>query len=422
MDIENVKDFWFEFVRFVLNSIQAVTWRYYDIIRQLRSNTYERSAQVCKILLRHKGQIYMEFSSKSDFIFVHKDFCHPCIILNDNISLYSVNKKEAIFVDCGNIDVFDSIHDAFVYNTQFRHAVNLITVPIESLHQIAKEMPLPKIPIIHLANHGRCGSTLITKMFEAVPNSLSMSEPNAYTDLAELSRKGRLARSELVKLCYSISLCIFKHASTRKSEVVFLKGQNVVTYVTDIMAEALPSIKQVYMYRDPLPTMRSWEKLYIANKWSPPTVNIVKLWAGIGHNDLLKRYPVYPFHYINDLDFISKISLTWIAGVAAFNELVSQDYTIKSLRYEDLLEDPETTIKALFHYAGLPDYRLPDVREVMNKDSQKGTLYTTRHFDQDRLKESYTKLTEKLRAEIDTLCSDFSVPLFWERCHLPNKL
>ena len=94
------------------------------------------------------------------------------------------------------MDVFDSIHDAFVYNIQFRHAANLIIVPIESLHQIAKEISIPKIPIIHLANHGRCGSTLITKMFEAMPSSLSMNEPNAYTDLAEISRKGRLARSD----------------------------------------------------------------------------------------------------------------------------------------------------------------------------------------------------------------------------------
>ena len=225
-----------------------------------------------------------------------------------------------------------------------------------------------------------------------------------------------------MKLCYSISLCILKHASARKSEVVFLKGQNKVTYVIDIVAEALPSIKQVYMYRDPLPMLRSWEKLYIANKWSPPTVGLVKGWAGIGHNQLLKRYPVYPFHYISDLNFVSKLSLFWIVGIAAFNELVSQGYTIKSFRYEDLLEDRETTIKALFHYAGLPDDRVPDVREVMNKDSQKGTLYTTRHLDQDHLKESYAKLTEKLKAEIDTLCSDFSVPLFWEPCHLPNKL
>ena len=91
-----------------------------------------------------------------------------------------------------------------------------------------------------------------------------------------------------MKLCYSISLCILKHASARKSEVKFLKGQSIVAYVTNIMAEALPSIRQFYIYRDPLPTIRSWEKIYITNKWSPPTVMLIKRWAGIGYNDLLK--------------------------------------------------------------------------------------------------------------------------------------
>lgn len=417
MSFESFKGFLFEFSRIFLSLVDVI-WRY-DIISQVPCNTYERGAQVCKILLRNKPPIHLEFSSKSDFIFIHKYFCHPCTVLNDSISLYSINEKEAIFVDCGKIDDFDSIHDPFVYNTQFRHAVNLITVPIESLHKIAKEMSLPKIPIIHLANHGRCGSTLITKIFEAVPNSLSISEPNAYTDLAELSRKGRLARFELVKLCYSISLCIFKHASTRKSEIVFLKGQSVVTYITDIIAEALPSIRQVYMYQDPLPIIRSWEKIYIANKWSPPTVRLIKRWAGIGHNELLKRYPVYPSHYISDLELVSKLSLFWINGVAAFNELLCRGYAVKSLKYEDLLDDPET--KALFRYIGLPDNRLPDVRKVMNKDSQEGTQFTTCQFDDVVFKENYTKLTDNLKAEIDTLCSDFSLPPFWKPCHLPNK-
>lgn len=93
-------------------------------------------------------------------------------------------------------------------------------MPIESLHQVAKLSP-PEIPAITLASHGRCGSTLLAKMFEALPNSLSISEPMTYADLAELSRIGRLSRSDLVDLCCSILLCILKHVSVRKCEVVF---------------------------------------------------------------------------------------------------------------------------------------------------------------------------------------------------------
>ena len=422
MDFRDVKDFLFEFTKFLLSLIQVITWRYYNIVGQLRQNTYEKSAQVCKILLRHKRRKDLAISSVENFVFIHQKFCHPRIILHDNVSLYRITESEAVFVDCGNVDVFDSTHDAFVYNTQYRNATHLIIIPIESFHQVSKEISLPGIPVISLANHGRCGSTLLTKIFEAVPNSLSISEPVGYTDLSELSRRGRLARSDLVNLCYSISLCILKHASARKSDVVFLKLQNTVVYVTDIMVEAVPIIRQVFMYRDPLPTIRSWEKLYIANKWSAPTVKNLKLWAGIGHNDLLKQCPVYPFHYISDLELLSKFSLIWITGVAAFNELIRQGYEVRSLKYEDFLTAPESTLKSLFHYVGISCNKLPNVREVMDKDSQKGTKFTTRHLNQDFLRKGFCKVTVELKAQIDSLCYDFSVPLFWESCHLLNKL
>ena len=421
MDFRDVKDFLFEFIKFLLSLIQVVTWRYYNV-GQLRQNTYERSAQVCKILLRHKRRKDLAISSIENCVFIHQEFCHPRIILHDNVSRYRITKREAVFVDCGNLDVFDSTHDAFVYNAQFRHATHLIIIPLESFHQVSKGISLPGIPFISLANHGRCGSTLLTKIFEAVPNSLSISEPVVYTDLAELSRRGRLARSDLVNLCYSISLCILKHASARKSDIVFLKLQNTVVYVADIMLEAVPIIRQVFMYRDPSPTIRSWEKLYIANKWPAPTVKNLKIWAGIGHNDLLKRYPVYPFHYISGLELISKFSLIWITGVAAFNELIRQGYEVRSLKYEDFLTAPESTLKTLFHYAGIPCRKLPNVKEVMEKDSQKGTKFTTRHLDQRFLRKGSCKVTEQLRAQIDSLCYDFSVPLFWEPYHLLNKL
>lgn len=128
------------------------------------------------------------------------------------------------------------------------------------------------------------------------------------------------------------------------------------------MLQAVPIIRQVFMYRDPSPTIRSWEKLYIANKWPAPTVKNLKIWAGIGHNDLLKRYPVYPFHYISGLELISKFSLIWITGVAAFNELIRQGYEVRSLKYEDFLTAPESTLKTLFHYAGIPCRKLPNVK------------------------------------------------------------
>jgi len=64
----------------------------------------------------------------------------------------------------------------------------------------------------------------------------------------------------------------------------------------------------------------------------------------------------------------------------------------------------------------------PDVDNVMNEDSQKGTNYTSRKFDQKKLEASFTKIDNQLKEEVDELCGDFNVPLFWVTIVLGNKL
>ena len=413
-----LQDTIFCWVQFIINFIQSYVWDTTGVKR-----SYEESACVCKIWARHKTAANIEMSNKEDFIYILEKFAHPNIILSDNISLYSVNEVEAVFVDCGVVDVFDSAHDAFVYNTQFRMATKIIILPVESFHRIAKDIPLPNIPMIHLANHGRCGSTLMSKLFEAMPNSLSISEANSFTDLAGLSRKGHLGFDTLQKLCYSTILCTIKHANARNSELVFFKCQNIAVYVTDIMIDVVPCIKHIYMYRQPLPFVRSYEKLFAGSGIDMVTdVKLLKYWCGMGHNKILKGSPIYSPCFLTELNKFTRLGMFWVTAAAAFNNLVANGYLIKSLKYEDLLENPKSVLLAIFNYAGIPVSNLPDIENVMSKDSQAGNAYSSRSIDKKILEASYTPITEKLKAEVDGICQDFKVPLFWDTLYLPEKL
>ena len=383
---------------------------------------YEKSAHVYKIWFRVPKQSRVQLhSSKFDFVCTLQCLTHPNIILSDNISLYSVNEVEAVFVDCGVVDVFDSAHDAFVYNTQFRMATKIIILPVESFHRIAKDIPLPNIPMIHLANHGRCGSTLMCKLFEAMPNTLSISETLPFSTLANLSRKGHIGYEKISKLFYSTIMCTVKHASIRNSEVLLLKCQNVGVYVTDIMIDVVPQIKHIYMYRQPVPFVRSYEKIFAINGIKI-SVKALKLWCGLGHNRSLKCSPVYPSYFLKELNGFGKFSLVWITAAAVFNNLVTNGYRIKSLKYEDLLENPKSVLLAIFNYAGIPVTKLPNIENVMSRDSQAGHTFSSRSFDKKILEASYTPITEKLKAEVDGICQDFKVPLFWDTLYLPEKL
>ena len=92
---------------------------------------YDNSARVYKVISRYKDAEKF-FSWLDDFVLVFEGFTAPEIILNDNISLYTINANEAVFVDCGSEDVFDTSRHALVYNAQFTFSQKVICLPLSS--------------------------------------------------------------------------------------------------------------------------------------------------------------------------------------------------------------------------------------------------------------------------------------------------
>ena len=72
---------------------------------------------------------------------------------------------------------------AFSYLTQFDLAKRAILVPFEELNHLAGLVRLPS-NLVMVYSIGRCGSTLVSKIFAEVPNVWSISEPDPVTNLA----------------------------------------------------------------------------------------------------------------------------------------------------------------------------------------------------------------------------------------------
>lgn len=389
-----------------------------------RQTKYETSAKVSKILTRFKYYegVHDNYYSKEDFLCVHERLDHPNIILSDNISLYTVTPEEAVFVDCGEFDVFGE-EVAFMYISQYEKALKIITLPIESFHLIASQIPIPKAPLLHIANHGRCGSTLMYRVFQGIPNTLSMSEPYSLVALAEYSRNGRLTKKQLRTMCISIIKCIIKHASHRQSELVCLGAWSVSIYVADVLFDVWPTMKHIYLFRQPVPCTRSWEKLQIVNNWSEMTVDLLKKRCGIGHNQILAEYPLYSDDYLANLNRFSKWALQWITCNAAFNSCVKKGYLIASVKFEDFLKDPDTMVLQLFKYFEIPSEKLPDMNRVLSMDSQVGSPFTSRKSDQGEINNQLIPITDAVKGEVNMMCKDYKVPLFWDTdVYLENNI
>ena len=87
---------------------------------------------------------------------------------------------------------------------QYRKCTELIIVPLEFFIQLADCIPKTRPKLILFSNMGRCGSTLLTQMLEAVPGTVAISEPSFLTGFVAsnwnsgLSREVSFSRPEML--------------------------------------------------------------------------------------------------------------------------------------------------------------------------------------------------------------------------------
>ena len=381
---------------------------------------YEQSAMVYNVVWSLSK--LTDAASRESFIVLFEKFEHPSILLEDKYTLYSVSDSEAIFVDCGGKDVFDK-NVVFSYLAQLRNAKKMVAIPLSSFHLIANQVFIPKIPIIHMANHGRCGSTLSTKLFNEIPNVFSISETLCFSNLVRMSQDNGDSQNEKIKkLCRSVILMTIKHANSRHSSCLFLKCQSNVIFITDLMFESFPEMTHVFMYRQPEDFIRSWEKIFVNNNWNVFPTSLFLRMSGIGKHRMSKDIELPSYEDVDKLNFFSKFALVWMSNVAAYKYLVNNGYRLKSLKYEHLLENPDRILRNLFEYVGLPLHKMPDIKKVMSKDSQAGTIWSTRSHDQKVLKEKLTPITDGMKADVENLMKVYKIDEFWDDVILENPI
>ncbi len=90
---------------------------------------------------------------------------------------------------------FDSKHGPFFYSVQYKKCTGLIIVPIHYFVRLADSANPVGPKIVLLSNMGRCGSTLLTQMFEAIPGTITISEPSFMSGLFKSDWKSNFGKN-----------------------------------------------------------------------------------------------------------------------------------------------------------------------------------------------------------------------------------
>ena len=199
----------------------------------------------------------MSVSSAMDFICAFRTRVKPEYVLKSNISLYVVTKQEAISVETPKkVNIFSSDTHPFLFVAQFYNATKVITMCIIDFLSLADKIGNPRFPVVWISNTGRCGGTMLSQMFESVPGTLVIHEPDPPTNLYHLHEDNKLMESEYEVMLKSTIriMCKPNQGITR----ICIKPRPVCCGMMTDITKQCSYMRQLFVYRNSLDTLKSW--------------------------------------------------------------------------------------------------------------------------------------------------------------------
>lgn len=409
--------------RFLFHLFRTIIWlvllRYCKIWSNRRKSAYKNTVHVQKILGRHKIDLMFQPASDSNFLTMHHSFQDPEYILSKNVTLYCINKREACFVECDpSIDVFNSEISSFVRIAQFKHARNLIKVPIHIFLEIGEKVGKFNGKLIFLTNTGRCGSTLLSQVFEETEECVSISEPDATNRLTNI--RDKIPMEEFDDLARATINLLCKNAGP-KTECFVIKLLQPNIPLVPHLARLYPDARHIFMYRDGIYVARSVARIIQRTPLTSLLITLAKNCVCMRLGRILSRAAGLP---IDDYDQFETIhdplqygTVMWAASIRRYLDYLDNGLDIAAVRYEDMVADTEFAMEQIFKFSQLA-YNQEAVERAFSRDSQRGSPISKEKLGQF----DHLEITDRVRQLTDYCCEVFEVPSIFQSYIAKNTI
>ena len=289
------------------------------------------------------------------------------ILEQPNLSLYCLDhaNRRALFVETSaEVDLFQA---PFYFIAQYEAATRLIAVPYDTLHALAQQIEIPQQNIILFYSTGRCGSTLFSHVLNANPAIASYAEPDVFTQLLHMRTSSQTDDAETAALLRSCTLLMCANAQRQGYRYFAFKYRSYVLSVSDLLYQALPHAKILFMYRNALTWAHSFSRAF-----GIPNDQLLIEWLNNGWRYLIPSVDAHLKH-TPTIRWGNYLAHMWVSTMQDIQQLQVQNAPVTTVRFETLKRGPVKTIEAAFTQLGLP---LPDpaqLASILAKDSQAGT-------------------------------------------------
>jgi len=370
-------------------------------------------AQQLDIESKHRQTIGF-LGSLKDFSYTDGGEVDPNeVVDNPQISLYCLDDidERAIFVELPT-DI-DLTKAAFVYQTQYEEAQRLIAVPYGTFTALADSLPEIRLPIfVHIT--GRSGSTLLSHVFNESGIAASLAEPDVATQLVNLRAAGT-PEAELRSLAQSTVHFLFKSNHAEGVQAHAIKFRNQGVQVMDLFQATFPQGKNLFLYRDAIGFATSFYRLF--KKSGASEYSLFDDWQS-RFGAFLAADLSYLADYLDEgheeISLPVQLTLWWIAVLEWYLAQVDRDTPVLAVRFSDLTQYKEETVRQIFSYCGLPLSGVERGLGAFDRDAHAGTGFARENPKEANKLSLSEEQTESIRAILQRhpilKTSDFIVP------------
>lgn len=336
------------------------------------------------------------------------------IAQNPNITLYALDhpNQQAIFVETP--PEVDLSQRPFLYQAQYDHAIRLYSLSYKSFFKLAEMMRQPDKPLILIHSVGRCGSTLLNAVFNNLPDVLSLSEPEAFTEVVRRREPNGRNEAEMAHLLDAIIQVQCRPSSQLDPKMYVIKFRSFSTVMIDLLHQVVPHANHIFLYRNAEDRARSIARAFKTVEAENEVMDAANLRVRTKFVPLLSQYAERATS--GALSKVAFSMLAWLSGMHSYLEQHKAGVPMCAVRYEDMIAQPAQIVPTLFDYCGLPKTpeRLALAMKAFERDSQQGSSLARTNLKQDaqnRLTDEHLAQIHQLLAEHPTIqTADFILP------------
>lgn len=396
-----------------------------------KANDFDNCAHVCEILWKAR-KIELEDPRKQNFMLRHESYTHPNVIFEDGVTLLTLTPTHAIFAKCP-VDVHAHSTGPFFYINQFNHCKHLILIPMNHFIALTNDVnALPfnpdSVSYVLLSNTGRCGSTLLTQLFEdKVKNAVAVSEPDfVMAMVTNHDDMNPALRQKMIKGCIfaltASAIRRFRHENPKSQHYnVLIKPKAHGIALTHEIAQAFPKMKHLYLYRNPTEYYKSLKTVYRALLHPVVDILMMKLSIKMEQDDfILSQFAMGNRSEKNEQlqlmkdtlkTYSSKQKTVLLIGLYVANLLSvkhqAKEFGIdfKVISFQELKDTPEAVFKDVIDFCGIAINEEANFKALPDSDSQQNSV-----LSRSNLSNYQTTVTDKEKKLIDALLQSCQLP------------